>query len=567
MMKLHFHVPKLVELAIYVVCEDIVRHGAQQLVRPMPRPLYHWCISAFAEHHVKEITMPRLFHSIMSCNYLDDFDTPCDLRAAMCILDHVVLQDVDVDGIIDCLITASDADVDGVIECIHRFAARCLASNKHDMMMGVMNNALKIGPCRAIREILIHYGAVCDTNDLLITSLIGDTSAMSSAASTGVSTQQFNTIVLKLSIRSGNIDAVKWVIESRGPQHLDDGTSVDGRDLSVNMLEALLSFGIFTTGHHYTVENIRSTHVLRWLLDHDVIDTSSTLRQMAVRAATHGGIYAEILYYMVEQAHTAVPRDVLPELGLRKISDLTVVDYLISHGADVNELAHHEDDYIMTAPLYLRYWLDVGLNMLDYDDDEKFNYVKCCVRYAHCIPVVVMEMLGIDVNAADDSYTGNGMSLLHIACLYRKTRSAQVLIEQGADVDAVDDNGRTPLHIACHRHCSDIVEILIDAGADQYAEDDDGYGLIDIIEGYGDYYDDLYDDDDDDELIDEDDEDAMIRDMLGIDDDDEDEEDDDEEGFDDEFYDEDNEDEDDEDDDEDEDDDSGWETVDDDDDS
>ena len=53
------------------------------------------------------------------------------------------------------------------------------------------------------------------------------------------------------------------------------------------------------------------------------------------------------------------------------------------------------------------------------------------------------------------------MSLLHIAAQNNYTEMMEVLVEQGANVNAVDSAGRSALHMACQRSASANAALLL----------------------------------------------------------------------------------------------------------
>ena len=71
---------------------------------------------------------------------------------------------------------------------------------------------------------------------------------------------------------------------------------------------------------------------------------------------------------------------------------------------------------------------------------------------------------GTDVNTKDDGWTP-----LHLAA-YRDKKIAELLIAEGADVNAKDEDGVTPQHLAAELGHKEIVELLIAEGADVNAK-------------------------------------------------------------------------------------------------
>ena len=76
----------------------------------------------------------------------------------------------------------------------------------------------------------------------------------------------------------------------------------------------------------------------------------------------------------------------------------------------------------------------------------------------------------LDVNSKNDI---QGASPLHIATLMKRKEAVELLLQNGATVDATDSNFRTSLHHAAMQGSTDIVDLLIKAGADIHAVDSD----------------------------------------------------------------------------------------------
>ena len=63
---------------------------------------------------------------------------------------------------------------------------------------------------------------------------------------------------------------------------------------------------------------------------------------------------------------------------------------------------------------------------------------------------------------------------------------AELLIGQGADVNAVDDDWWSPLHVACYQDNTEMVLLLLQNGADFTMVDIDGNFAIDHATPNGD---------------------------------------------------------------------------------
>lgn len=71
---------------------------------------------------------------------------------------------------------------------------------------------------------------------------------------------------------------------------------------------------------------------------------------------------------------------------------------------------------------------------------------------------------GLDPNTVDGPE--KKCSLLHWAAGFSDPSTVQILIQEGARIDAQDNDGLTPLHEALKRQSVEVSTILIEAGAD-----------------------------------------------------------------------------------------------------
>jgi len=91
--------------------------------------------------------------------------------------------------------------------------------------------------------------------------------------------------------------------------------------------------------------------------------------------------------------------------------------------------------------------------------------------------------VGTDVNAKG----GGGWTPLHLSVQNGKKEVSELLISEGADVNAANDNGnlglgRTPLHFAALDGPNEIIELLIAKGADVNQKDVNGETPLDWAE-------------------------------------------------------------------------------------
>ena len=93
----------------------------------------------------------------------------------------------------------------------------------------------------------------------------------------------------------------------------------------------------------------------------------------------------------------------------------------------------------------------------------------------------IVELLisnGADVNAK----RSDGAIPLHYAVYYDRMENVEILLSKGADLNAKDgdQNGATPLHEAAWRSRKEIVDLLISKGADVNDKDNEGQTPLDL---------------------------------------------------------------------------------------
>ena len=72
---------------------------------------------------------------------------------------------------------------------------------------------------------------------------------------------------------------------------------------------------------------------------------------------------------------------------------------------------------------------------------------------------------------------------LHYAAGWGHKEIVELLIAEGADVNAMNGAGQTPLHFAAQEGQKEIVELLIAKGADVNAKTNDGETPLDLAKG------------------------------------------------------------------------------------
>ena len=167
-----------------------------------------------------------------------------------------------------------------------------------------------------------------------------------------------------------------------------------------------------------------------------------------------------------------------------KKGDLSLVETLITHGADLNAKDEHGYAPLMTAVEYGRY--EIIKSLIDHGCVKRYFplHVACTIGDFSLVQTLITN--GIDLNAKDEhGYTPlmtaveyqrheivkllicnygcdiKGCFPLHVACKVGNLRSIQTLITHGADLNAKDEHGHTPLMTAVEYQRHEIVKLLI----------------------------------------------------------------------------------------------------------
>jgi len=179
------------------------------------------------------------------------------------------------------------------------------------------------------------------------------------------------------------------------------------------------------------------------------------------------------------------------------IRDISMVQILLKHGADVN---CRQDD--LRTPLHLVAWygeLEVARVLLEHkaDVDSRDNMGKAplhllfehTVRCYGNIPDLAQLLLehGADVNCQQNDLC----TPLHLAARYGELKVVRVLLEHKADVDSRDNMGKAPLHLlfehAVRRYGNipDFARLLLEHGADVNCQQDDLCTPLHLAARYG----------------------------------------------------------------------------------
>lgn len=485
-MKFYLHIPKLEEFALYAACDGITLHGTAGF-KQMPRPLYYRAIITFKDKYGAILTVKKLYDLWRGDawhQYWFPVGVTVSSSASICFVDHVGLDsgDGDVENLSKLFLGISPlSGNEYYMQCIHHFAHRCREVGEYEIMTKVMSAVLRQKPFRCIRELLIQYGGQLHHSDMPALCGCGMHDRVMTAQSHGV---RLNNRHMTEAVNSGDIDTIKLVANALSKWSIRIAR-INSYDLDVHVFQHLLSLGVIHPGHHYHIENIRSIHILNWLLDHDMLDLELMFYDIVLNAAQYGGPFIEVLHYVVEDMCIPMPKDILSVLSdeERSVYDLGVLDYLIYIGAGIQTL---DDD--CCTPLLLRYWLDKGL-VIHHPVQIIGYYIWGNIGRYNIMPATMIEkiidMLHADVNEMYYNYVREEYeALLHLAYTEHRYDVMDMLIRRGGDLNAVNMYGQTVLHLACE-HCDySVIESLLSSGADMYCRDDNYWTAYDCTHDY-----------------------------------------------------------------------------------
>lgn len=146
---------------------------------------------------------------------------------------------------------------------------------------------------------------------------------------------------------------------------------------------------------------------------------------------------------------------------------LKLVQYLVEHGADVNQQSGYDDATPLDKASYfgffeiVRYLVEHGADINARNKDGKTPLMHACERYRSDI-VKYLVQHGANVNSKDKY----GSSVLHMVAQIGPLETVQLLVDHGADVNIQNNNGDSPLYFATLKHDLNIMDYLLANGAD-----------------------------------------------------------------------------------------------------
>jgi ankyrin repeat protein len=148
------------------------------------------------------------------------------------------------------------------------------------------------------------------------------------------------------------------------------------------------------------------------------------------------------------------------EFAILNNKDLTVVKYLLFHGADTDlptkgHILRRACGSFSNNTEIIEFLLNLPETDINYVNQAAYNQATGWVDHGSCIP-------------------------LFAAVLSNRQERVQFLLEHGADIDITDPLGWTALMLASWRALPDMVKLLLEKNADTTLEDSDGNTALDI---------------------------------------------------------------------------------------
>jgi len=156
-----------------------------------------------------------------------------------------------------------------------------------------------------------------------------------------------------------------------------------------------------------------------------------------------------------------------------------VIDVLLQHGAT---LGYFEAVAVGQTHKVLDFLNDQPTLLNDYSHDG-FTALGLAAFFGHRNIVLELVARGAQVNAI--SQNSMKVMALHSAVAHRHTEIADILLANGADVNAKQQDGFTPLLEAVHNSQLDMIELLLQRGANVTLAKDDGQTPLAIAQEEG----------------------------------------------------------------------------------
>lgn len=138
-----------------------------------------------------------------------------------------------------------------------------------------------------------------------------------------------------------------------------------------------------------------------------------------------------------------------------------ILDYLLEQTAQPTEAFFESEHFAVQTQIYYLHQLI----------DEHFSEARISA---------VFDLL-ISQGAKIEAKNFEGYTPLHIASITNDPHVIDLLLLHGADLEAINDEGATPLMLACQHNTAETIRTLIRHGANAHARDNNGKNILDYL--------------------------------------------------------------------------------------